>query len=128
PWLELPGAADHSEVLRWWHRASIAVLTSQSEGMPVSLLEAAACAVPAVATAVGGVPELVEDGVTGLLLPPGDAAALATALQNLIEDPVRAERLGRAARRRVEERFSLARQIDALLELWREIIETAAGD
>src|SRR5206468_1542932 len=42
--------------------------------------------------------------------------------------PVRAERLGRAARRRVEERFSLARQIDALLELWREIIETAAGD
>ncbi len=122
PWVELPGAADENEVLRWWQRATVGVLTSQSEGMPVSLMEAAACGVPAVATAVGGLPELIDDGVTGRLSPPGDAPALATALQELIEDPSRAEEMGRAARRRAEERFSLARQVDLLLELWREVV------
>ena len=120
--VEFVGAADHNEVLGWWRRASVAALTSESEGMPVCLMEAAACGVPAVATMVGGVPELIEDGVTGLLSPPNDPETFATALRQLLEEPALASKMGIAARRRAEERFSLARQVDALLELWREII------
>lgn len=120
--LELVGAAEQAGVLAWWRRAAVAVLTSKSEGMPVSLMEAAACGVPAVATAVGGVPELVEDGVTGLLAPAGDAGALAAALERLLRDPELARRLGAAARRRAEERFSVARQVDRLLALWAELV------
>src|SRR2546425_7206127 len=71
--VELAGAAEQTRVLGWWLRATAAVLPSDSEGMPVSLMEAAACGVPAVATAVGGIPELIEGGVTGFLTTPGDA-------------------------------------------------------
>src|SRR5437867_3039809 len=70
--VQFTGALQQTEVLNWWRRASVAALTSDNEGMPVCLMEAAACAVPAVATAVGGVPELVQDGVIGLLTRPGD--------------------------------------------------------
>src|SRR5439155_25720744 len=94
--VEMPGAADQARVLAWWQQATVGVLTSDNEGMPVSLMEAAACGVPVVATAVGGVPELVVDGATGLLVPAGDARALANALERLlIDDDLRA-RLGAA--------------------------------
>jgi glycosyltransferase involved in cell wall biosynthesis len=120
--VEMPGAAEQGEVLRWWQRARVGVLTSDNEGMPVSLMEAAACGVPAVATAVGGVPELVEDGVTGLLAPAGDALALAAALERLLSDGELRTRLGLAARRRAEEKFSNSRQVDRLVALWSEIL------
>jgi glycosyltransferase involved in cell wall biosynthesis len=119
--VEMPGAAEQATVLAWWQRATVAVLSSENEGMPVSLMEAAACGVPAVATSVGGVPELVEDGVTGVLTPPGDARALTAGLEQLLRDPARTARMGQAARRRAEERFSLARQVDRLLALWAEL-------
>jgi glycosyltransferase involved in cell wall biosynthesis len=120
--VDLVGAAEQAEVLAWWRRATVAALTSESEGLGVSLMEAAACGVPAVATAVGGVPEVVEDGVTGLLVPPGDARALAGALERVLRDPGLAARLGAAARRRAGAHFSLARQVDRLLALWAEMM------
>jgi glycosyltransferase involved in cell wall biosynthesis len=120
--VEFAGAADHAEVLDWWQRASVAVLSSHSEGMPVCLMEAAACGVPAVATAVGGIPELVEDGVTGWLVPADDAQAFADALQGLLADREKAAAMGRAARRRIEQHFSLPQQVDSLLRLWSEIL------
>lgn len=116
------GSREQREVVAWWQRAAVAVLSSTSEGLPVSLMEAAACGVPAVATAVGGVAELVEDGVTGVLVPPGDAHALANALERLLRDRQLAARLGRAARRRVEERFAVERQVARLHELWGELL------
>jgi len=119
--VDLVGPAPQREVLAWWRRATAAVLTSDSEGMPVSLMEAGACGVPAVTTAVGGAPEVVEDGVTGLLAPPGDAAAVASGLERLLGDAAFARRLGAAARRRVEERFSVERQVDGLLALWADV-------
>src|SRR5947209_910776 len=125
--VEVAGAAEQAEVLAWWQRATIAALTSTSEGMPVSLMEAAACGVPAVAPAVGGIPELVEDGVTGLLVPVGDTQALAAALEQLLRNPELAARMGMAARRRVEERFSLMGQVDRLLELWTELVSVGVG-
>ena len=125
--VELIGAAQQTEVLAWWRRATIAVLTSNNEGMPVSLMEAAACGVPAVAPAVGGIPELVEDRVTGMLAPAGDARALALALELLLRNPELAAGMGAAARRRAQERFSLARQMDRLLALWAERVGAEAG-
>jgi colanic acid/amylovoran biosynthesis glycosyltransferase len=118
----LAGAATQTEVLSFWRRAAIAALSSDSEGVPVSLMEAAACGVPVVATAVGGVSELVDDGITGLLVPPGDAAAFAAALEVLLRDPALGRRLGADARRKVEARFSLAGQVDQLLSLWSEVL------
>ena len=123
--VEMPGAARQSEVVKWWQRAAVAVLTSDNEGMPVSLMEAAACGVPAVATRVGGVSELVQDNVTGLLAPAGDAVALADALEKLLRDAALRARFGAAARRRAEEKFSIARQVDQLLALWSEIVASS---
>lgn len=123
--VELVGPAEHGEVLSWWHRASVAVLTSEYEGMPVCLMEAAACGVPSVATAVGGVPELVQDGVTGLLAPAGDATAVADRLERLLVDPVLAAQLGAEARKRAEREFSVSRQVDRLLAVWNGVLAEA---
>lgn len=116
------GALEQGRVLAWWRRATVAVLTSESEGMPVCLMEAAACGVPAVSTAVGGVPELIRDGVTGLLARAGGAAGVADALETLLRDPARAARMGAASRRLAEERFSVRRQVASLLSLWSELM------
>ena len=116
--VQFAGDATEREVLAWWRRAGIGVLTSDSEGMPVSLMEAAACGVPVVATSVGGVPELVDEGVTGYLIPRGDAAALADRLALLLDDADLRAAMGAAARRRAERRFTLTRQVDQLLSLW----------
>lgn len=118
----LPGAADQSAVREWWRRAAVGVLSSQSEGMPVSLMEAAGCGVPAVAPAVGGIPELISHLETGFVTPAGDCERLADAVhQLLVNEPLRA-RMGAAARRRAEQRFSRAVQIDRLLDVWSSVL------
>jgi glycosyltransferase involved in cell wall biosynthesis len=121
------GAQDHTTVRAWWQRATAGVLTSVSEGMPVSLMEAAACGVPAVAPAVGGIPELIDDGVTGFVTPPGNVDAIGAALARVLEDGSLRARMGIAARRRAEARFSAARQVDALLSLWSSIARREAA-
>jgi glycosyltransferase involved in cell wall biosynthesis len=93
-------------------------LPSRSEGLPLVVLEAMAHGKPVVATAVGGTPELVRDGETGLLVPPGDASALAAALRSLIADPERAARMGAAGRRRVLDEFGAAAMVERILGLY----------
>jgi glycosyltransferase involved in cell wall biosynthesis len=80
-----------------------------------------AAGTPIVAAAAGGVLEIVEDGVTGVLVAPSDAAALADALERLLSDPAERERLGAAGRRRIEERFSLDVDADVVERLYREV-------
>jgi glycosyltransferase involved in cell wall biosynthesis len=96
-------------------------LTSRSEGMPQALLEAAIVGVPAVAAAVGGVPEVVEHGRTGLLFEPGDEQSLTDGLHSLLADRPEAQRLSAAARAKVEARYSIHRMASdyhhAFLEL-----------
>jgi len=121
-WVEMPGAVSQSQVCRYWQQAALGILTSNHEGMPVCLMEAAACGIPVVATAVGGIPELVQDGVTGLLCNPGDAADIANALQSLLcNDRVRM-RMGNDARLRAEQRFSVERQVDDLQKVWQRAL------
>jgi glycosyltransferase involved in cell wall biosynthesis len=95
----------------------IFVLPSYSEGLSLALLEAMAAGLPVIATRVGGNPELVTDGVTGLLIPPKDAEALAQALERLLADPSQAHTLGQNARSLVVANYSLerlAREINAI--------------
>lgn len=115
--VEFLGSATQDEVLPWLQRANVAVLSSQNEGMPVSLMEAAACGVPVVATAVGGIPELVRDGVTGFLTPP-EPQPFAAALRRVLEQPDLGRQMGAAAREDAEGRFSVTRQVDELLAVW----------
>ena len=93
-------------------------LPSSAEGLPLVVLEAMAQGKPVVATPVGGTAELVVDGETGVLVPPGDAAALAEALSGLLADPERARRLGEAGRERVRSEFSAARAAEEILKLY----------
>jgi colanic acid/amylovoran biosynthesis glycosyltransferase len=120
--VEMIGAAERATVLAWLQRASVAVLSSHNEGMPVSLMEAGACGVPVVATRVGGIPELIEDGVTGILTTPGDATAFADALGRLVAEPRLRKSMGQAARRRIVARFSHTAQVDRLLAMWSRIL------
>jgi glycosyltransferase involved in cell wall biosynthesis len=84
----------------------------------MAILEAMAAGLPVVATAVGGVPEIVVEGETGLLVAPGDPAALAGALSRLVEDPALRRRLGAAGRERVRARFDLDAMRAAHVEVY----------
>ena len=100
------------------------VLSSREEGIPNSLLEAMAAGRPAVATAVGGTPEVLDDGVTGWLVPPSDPVALAGALECVLDDPEEAAKRGAAAHRVTLER----RSIDAMVRRHEEFYRTALAE
>jgi glycosyltransferase involved in cell wall biosynthesis len=94
------------------------VLPSRSEAFPNGALEAMAAGLPVVASAVGGLLDLLEDGRTGLLVPPGDPEALAAALRSLIDAPERAAAIGRAARADVQQRYSFDRMVSSFEQLY----------
>jgi glycosyltransferase involved in cell wall biosynthesis len=112
--VRLEGGRPRAEVLRMLEQADVVALPSirtssgKMEGIPVALMEPLACEVPVISTRISGIPELVEDGVTGLLVPPADPAALAEALERLAHDPDFGRRMGRAGRAKVLREFDLA--------------------
>ena len=101
------------------------VLPSLWEGFGLVLLEAMAAGRPVVASAVGPIPEVVVDGESGLLVPPGDPEALARAIVRVLEDAVLAERLGRAGRARVEQVFGLDRMVERTDALYQELVRAS---
>lgn len=99
-------------------QADVFVLPSRSEAFPNSIIEAMASGLPVVASNVGGIPELVEDGKTGHLVPPGDAKALAAALNGLLDDPHRSAEYGRAGRIKIEANYSFDRMVEQMETLY----------
>jgi glycosyltransferase involved in cell wall biosynthesis len=97
-----------------YRRSDLFVLPTLADNTPVTLMEAMACGVPAVATSVGGVPELVEPGQSGLLVPAGDVAALTSALERLLADPDARRRMGAVGRQVAESRFARGRMVSDL--------------
>lgn len=102
-------------------QADVFVLTSRTEGLGTSVLDAMAAGVPVVSTAAGGIPEMIDHERTGLLVPPGDAAALAAAIQRVLDDPALGKRLADAARVRVRD-FDVERTIERTEELYRRLL------
>ena len=98
-----------------------ALLTSRSEGVPQAVTQGLGCGLPTIATRVGGVPELIEDGKTGLLVAPEDTEAIAAGLSRFAADPDFAHRLGAAGRAHVHRHFSRAAMLEATERLYAEI-------
>lgn len=101
----------------------IAVMPSvEREGLPKSVLEAMAQGVPAVVSNVGGMPEVVEDGISGLVVPPKNSAALTAAIRHLASDNALRKQMGQAARARVEGAFNIRRTIEKTLQMYRRLV------
>jgi glycosyltransferase involved in cell wall biosynthesis/aminoglycoside phosphotransferase (APT) family kinase protein len=119
----LRGSLPQTEVAKLMATCTVFVLPSvvaadgQMEGIPVALMEAMACRRPVITSRLSGIPELVEDGMTGVLVEPADVQGLVGALKRVCGDPRLARRLGEAGRRRVVMRHSLERSVGSLLDL-----------
>jgi glycosyltransferase involved in cell wall biosynthesis len=122
--VHLTGSLDPDQVDRQYETAGAVVLASFSEGVPVVLMEAMARGIPVVATHVGGVGELVETGVNGLLVHAGDAKALAAALHRILSDPEFARAMGARGVQKVRDEFDLERSAERLLELFEQSTRT----
>ena len=101
------------------------VLPSRSEGFGRVNLEAMAMGKPVISTNVGGIPEVVIDGVTGILVPPGNSNLLSRAIVKLLDDPHMREIMGREGRKRVEERFTLQGHVQRIQEIYRDVLRTS---
>jgi glycosyltransferase involved in cell wall biosynthesis len=121
----VPGAlgfVPHHELGPLYERGAVVAVPSHREGFGVACAEAMAHGRPVVASAVGGLLDLVVDGETGLLVPPGDVAALRAALESLLGDEALRRRLGEAARERVRTHFSWPSVTDATLAAYEEAL------
>ena len=118
------GAVPHEELPRLLAVSDVLVATSfASETFGIALVEAQACGVPVVASRFGGFPEVVQDGVTGLLVPPQDPAALAGALRAVLADPERRRQMGQAGQCWVREQFHWEQVAERVLEAYREVLQ-----
>ena len=106
----------------WIAASDVVALPSSQEGLPVALAEAHACGKPVVATRVDGIPEIVDDGVTGILVPPRDTPALTKAVLTLLDDEDLRTRMGVAARARVERLFSARAYADTVERVYRRLL------
>ena len=104
---------------------SVFCLTSRSEGTPNVILEAMAAARPVVATCVGGIPDLVQDGVTGFLVEPDDVDGFAKAVKTLLENPTLAEKMGEAGRRKVEQNYTCSLAVSRLTDAYNFALQRA---
>ena len=115
------------DVAAWYAVCDAVVLTSASEGTPVTIIEALAAGRPVVATRVGGVPDVVDEGETGFLVDPGDTGALAERLARLAGDPALGTRMGEEGRVRVLERYAVERLVDDVDSLYAELLAGASS-
>ncbi len=117
------GKLSSDEVKQELRRAAIFALPSYAEGLPNALLEAMACGLPAVVGSVGAVPEVIDHGVSGFLVRPGDVEQLSTLLGKLIRGPALRQKMGRAARKRVRQEFGLPKVARLLDVLYQQLLK-----
>jgi mannosyltransferase len=118
----ITGELPIEEVQRWYQRLTIYAFTSRNEGFGLTLIEAMSAAAALVASRAGAAELVVEDGVTGVLTPPGDVDALVAALEPLMRDPASAAQMGQRGRARVLEKFSLDAEAAAIAEVYRTLV------
>lgn len=114
----MEGWKNQAEVRELYKRADAFALASSAEGVPVVLMEAMAMQIPCIATRITGVPELIRDGIDGLLVTPSDPDELCAAIVRLIDDPVLRRKLAEAGRRRVQEKYDLHANVARLAEVF----------
>ena len=115
------------ELVREYNRAQLLVSPSLYEGFGLPAAEALACGTPVVATTAGALQEIVEDGVSGLHVPPGEARPLAEAIRTLLENPKLCRTMGETGARRIRERFSWRRTAEETLALYQEVLQKHSG-
>jgi glycosyltransferase involved in cell wall biosynthesis len=120
----VPRQRDPGIIARYYQAADLYIHAARAETFSNTIAEAKACGLPIVATATGAIPEQLSDGVTGFLTPPGDAPAMATAIQRLLEDPELRNKMGKAGIEDVRSRFSLELQVSRFLRWYEEILGT----
>lgn len=118
--VEFTGEVDHVPALL--RKSAVFVLCSLTEGLPISLLEALACGTPVVATAVGGIPEAIQDGFTGCLVPPRDPARLAAAILSILSDKPGAQKMAMNGHGVFLEKFTVERMVQATEAVYRETL------
>jgi mannosyltransferase len=118
----ITGELSIEEVQRWYQRLTIYAFTSRNEGFGLTLIEAMSVGATLVASRAGAAELVVEDGVTGVLTPPGDVDALVAALEPLMRDPESATAMGERGRARVLEKFSLAAEANRIAEIYRALV------
>jgi len=119
--LAMPHIQSVAQMAAYYQAADLYLHVATADSFPTTVLEAMACGIPVVATAVGGIPEQIKSGVTGWLTPPKAPEAMAHAVQCLLDDDDRRRRMGQAAAAYAQEHFGLRRQVDALLAYYEEI-------
>ena len=118
-------AGFRDDVSKFLPHIDVGVLSSHTEGLPVVLLEMMAAGRPVVATAVGGIPEVIEEDVSGWLVPPGNAAGLAERIAHFLDNPGERRRVGAAGREVVRERFGVQKQSEAYRDLFASVLDLA---
>jgi L-malate glycosyltransferase len=121
--VDFVGFVDNRQMYAMLEKHHIIMMPSLEEAFGVAALEAAACARPVIASRVGGIPEVVQDGVTGILLPPGDIEALADAIVTLAGDPGRSRAMGLAGYQFVRASYSWEHSLDLMSDLYARVIE-----
>jgi mannosyltransferase len=118
----MTGELEIEDVQRWYQRLTIYAFTSRNEGFGLTLIEAMAAGAALVAARAGAAEFVVEDGLTGVLTPPGDVEALVAALEPLMRNPASAAAMGERARARVLDRFSLDAEANAIADVYRKLV------
>jgi glycosyltransferase involved in cell wall biosynthesis len=120
----VPYQKDPASVARYYQAADIYLHAARIDTFPNSVLEALACGIPVVATAVGGIPEQIQEGRTGFLVPPGDVEVMTARLTQLLSDERLRKHMGQQAAEDVRERFDLRHQVDVYLTWYEDIVRS----
>lgn len=115
-------AGFRDDLHKWLGAFDFSVHPALKEGLGVAALQAGAAGLPVAGGRAGGIPEVIEDGETGILCPPGDAGALARSVTTLLRDPEGAREMGTRARKRIESRFSVDAMVEGNLKVYREVV------